>query len=242
MADRAIHDPQLPTPLRDLIRTHWGAFLLGNIAPDARVSSGIRREDTHFFEYNATIPTPAMDKLIARNPRLRRAEVGDEHAAFIAGYAAHLAMDEVWCTDLLFPYFMNLWDGKFTSFQMLHICLGYLDSRDYQHLPATHHAALSEAQPSGWLPFIPDQALEAWKTLVVGQLPPDGVSLTLEILGQRIKMAQADMQVFIESEQAMQDYLWRNVPPEQVARVEEAMYQRAIHNLMTYLHPTGKSD
>ncbi len=44
-------------------------------------------------------------------------------------------MDEIWCTDLLFPKFMNGWEDGTLSFQMLHMLLASLDALDYQTLP-----------------------------------------------------------------------------------------------------------
>ena len=58
LARRLIADPSLPTTIRDLVQSAWGAFLLGSIAPDARISSGLDRANTHFFEYQPVIDPP----------------------------------------------------------------------------------------------------------------------------------------------------------------------------------------
>lgn len=238
-AQRLIDDPtdQGFEPHRDLIVSNWGAFLLGNIAPDARVSSGLRRADTHFFEYESVITPPAMDAMLSAFPELRRSTVQDDaRAAFIAGYVAHLAMDEVWCTDILFPFFTKLWDGNFSSFQMLHICLGWLDARDLKTIPlATQYPALANATPDSWLPFMPDDAIRGWRDIVAGQIAPTGHSRTLEILGQRVAMSEAQMREFIESERAMNDYLWHNVPPATIAANDQRMADRARGNILAYL-------
>jgi len=233
-AQRVLADPTLGG-IADLLRAQWGAFLLGNIAPDARVSSGLRRADTHFFEYEPVIATPAIDVLLTLHPTVVRTAVRDDaQAAFLAGYVAHLALDEVWCTDILFPYFTKLWDGNFTSFQMLHIILGWLDARDRETLWETDYPALVSAQPTNWLPFIPDSAIAQWRDLVAAQIAPGGESKTLEILSQRIKMNEADMREFVQSERLMNDYLWRNVPPAAVEQAEAAMYARGLHNILTW--------
>jgi hypothetical protein len=237
-AQRVIDDPAL-APYQTLIDAHWGAFLLGNIAPDARVSSGIRRADTHFFEYAPEIDPPAMTAMLAQFPMLARNKItSDAQAVFIAGYLAHLAMDEVWCTDILYPYFTKLWDGNFTSFTMLHICLGWLDARDRATLPtATQYPALAGATPHDWLPFIPDSALIDWREIVARQIAPEGRSETLQILGQRVKMNEAEMREFIESEKAMNDYLWHNIPREAITANDQHMYERARDNILNYLSP-----
>src|SRR5258708_32907601 len=132
LAERLIHDPELPEPEHALLRASWGAFVLGSIAPDARVSSGMERGSTHFFEYQPKVDPPAVTAMLQRHAELQRAAISDEtRAAFIAGYAAHLAMDEIWCTDLLFPMFIHGgdWGDRTTKFLVLHALLAYLDRR-----------------------------------------------------------------------------------------------------------------
>src|SRR5882724_7305584 len=108
LAERLLADPALPPAEHDLLADHWGAFLLGSIAPDARVSSGLDRVSTHFFEYLPKVDPPAVTAMLTRHPDLRRDQIDDAgRVAFVAGYAAHLAMDQVWCTDLLFPAFFH---------------------------------------------------------------------------------------------------------------------------------------
>lgn len=242
-AQGTLTDPSL-APWNALIREQWGPFLLGNIAPDARISSGIRRADTHFFEYEPVIPVSAMQAMLTQYPVLASSQIEDDaRRAFLAGYVAHLAMDEVWCTDVLFPYFTNLWDGNFTSFQMLHMILAWMDEQDYRRLPAAEqYPALATAQPEAWLPFVPDKALIDWRDLVAEQLSPGGHSRTTEILGQRIRMNAAEMDEFIHSEQAMNDYLWRNVPRSAVAAAEHAMTDRARSYIRGYLNGSATAN
>jgi len=237
-ARRVITDERLPITARELIVTQWGAFLLGSIAPDARVSSGIRRADTHFFEYEPVIATPPLTLMLSRFPGLARSSVATEaQATFVAGYGAHLAMDEIWCVEMLFPHFMRPWDDEFTSFRMLHMLLGYLDGRDYQSLPiAEQYLALSTTVPDRWLPFIPDVALTEWRDVVADQMAPGRTSQTLEILSQRIKMSADDMRSFMTSQHKMDQYLWRNVSVSIVEAVEASMYAHARDTLIEYLN------
>lgn len=237
-AQRVSADELLPPATRDLITAQWGAFLLGNIAPDARVSSGIRRADTHFFEYEPVITTPPVTAMLSRFPELARTSIQSEaQEAFVAGYSAHLAMDEIWCVEMLFPHFMRPWDDEFTSFRMLHMLLGYLDGRDYQSLPmAAQYPALSAAAPDQWLPFIPDSALIEWRNVVAEQMVPVGNSQTLEILGQRIRMSAEDMRSFITAPEKMEQLLWQNVPLSVVETVEASMYARARATLIAYFN------
>src|SRR5438876_756682 len=133
LAHRLLRDPQLPPKFRSHLDKEWGAFLLGSIAPDARVTAGTHRGESHFFEYQPVVDPPPIIAMLTTYPNLQaNALSNDQHTAFIAGYAAHLKMDEVWCTDILFPVFIegNRWASKQTEYLMLHLLLAYLDQRD----------------------------------------------------------------------------------------------------------------
>src|SRR5262249_4134761 len=173
LAERLIHDPEWPGLVGSLLRASWGAFLLGSIAPDARVSSGMERGSTHFFEYQPKVEPPAVTAMLQRHAELQRTAITDEvRASFVAGYAAHLAMDEIWCTDLLFPVFIHGgdWGDRATKFLVLHAVLAYLDHRDRELLPESHYGQLAGAEPHGWLPFMEDSALIVWRDTIAKQL------------------------------------------------------------------------
>src|SRR5689334_2305202 len=174
LAERLLADPVLPQPIHDLLAENWGAFLLGSIAPDARVSSGLDRVSTHFFEYLPKVDPPAVSAMLKKHKALRRIQITDNaHLIFVAGYAAHLAMDEIWCTELLFPgFFDSNWGDSATKLLVLHVLLSHLDRRDRQLLPDNHYGLLSSAAPNGWLPFIDDDALVVWRDTIASQLAP----------------------------------------------------------------------
>src|SRR5258708_27250290 len=132
LAERLIADPVLPAGVRDFLVSNWGAFLLGSIAPDARVSSGIDRVGTHFFEYVPHIDPSAVQVMMTRHPELTRAALTeDAQRAFIAGYVAHLTMDQIWCTELLFPVFIEgKWGERAAKNLALHLLLSHTDQRD----------------------------------------------------------------------------------------------------------------
>jgi hypothetical protein len=234
LAERLIVDPVLPGPVRDLLRTAWGAFLLGSIAPDARVSSGISRVETHFFEYGPVIDPPPAAWMLAIHPGLRRTAIQDStRAAFVAGYVAHLAMDEVWCTDLLFPDFVqNEWGPQAARHLALHVLLGHLDERDRLKLPSNHYSHLASARPNRWLPFMSDVALTGWRDLIAAQIAPGAASQTLDILGKRIGKAGSELAAMVNSE--VGELVWSNVPLAHVTAVEEAMYVATRAAIIAY--------
>ncbi len=224
LAQRLMADPVLPGSVGDLLRAAWGAFLLGSIAPDARISSGISRAETHFFEYSPVIDPPPAAVMLARHADLRRAAIQDPaKAAFVAGYVAHLAMDEVWCTDLLFPSFVqDEWAAQAARNVALHVLLGHLDERDREKLPAGDYFQLASATPRGWLPFMSDPVLTGWRDLIADQIAPGGASQTLDILGKRIGKAGPELASMVSSQ--IGALVWSNVPRLRVDAVEEAMY------------------
>lgn len=232
-----LSDPQLPRAAHDLLQAEWGAFLLGSIAPDARVSSGFDRVHTHFFEYGPVIDPPPVAAMLARHPDLRRPAIQDEtRAAFVTGYVAHLAMDAVWCTAVLYPRFLHddSWAMPRTRSLLYHMLLGLLDQRDRSRLQDDDYRQLSSTAPDHWLPFISDEGLCGWRDAVASQIAPGASSLTLSILGQRIGMQASEMAAFVENEARMAP-LWQAVPPTHLAAVEEATYSATRQAVTRYL-------
>jgi hypothetical protein len=237
LARRLLTDPQLPRTAHDLLQAEWGAFLLGSIAPDARVSSGFDRVHTHFFEYGPVIDPPPVITMLARHPDLRRSAIQDESkAAFVAGYVAHLAMDEVWCTGVLYPRFLHddSWATLRTRSMLYHMLLGLLDQRDRSELQDADYRQLSSTAPDHWLRFIGDEGLRRWRDAVASQIAPGASSLTLSILGQRIGMQASEMAAFVADEARMAP-LWQAVPLTQLAAVEEAAHSATRRAVASYL-------
>jgi hypothetical protein len=236
-AQRLIDDPALVSEHRDFLASHWGPFLLGNVAPDGHHGTGSEREDTHFFIYQPRVDPPATQAMLDEYPLLQKSNLGDSaQAAFVAGYLAHIAMDVVWCEDMLFTYFHGGdWGSQEERFFMLHVILAFMDQRDYQHLTPQHQAALASALPDNWLPFFPDEALVNWRDIVAGQIPPAGSSRTVEILGRRVSQGIQELASVLESPARLNAELWANVPREALAQVEATMYQRMFEIVTTYL-------
>lgn len=225
LAERLAHDPELPAPARDLIREAWGAFLLGSIAPDARVSGGLPRSGTHFFHYGPVIkPRPAATMLGAhpelRHPTLARDPV---HAAFVAGYAAHLTMDEIWCVKVLFPHFIIPGGPGDERLTLFHVFLGTLDARDRRRLPAEQYDALRHTAPHHWTPFMADADLLAWREVVAPQLAPGGQSLTVSILAKVLHVTPPHMAELM-ADTALHEELAEILPGPTLRHLEETMY------------------
>jgi hypothetical protein len=232
-AERLLHDPEVTLPLRTLLQTENSAFLLGNVAADARVDSGMQRADTHFYHYDEPITQHAWRVMLERHPTLTTPNSA-AHQAFLAGYVAHLSMDEIWLVDMLRPHFVEReWATQQSRFFMLHIVLVYMDERDYGTLDSQRRALLQAAQPDSWLPFMSDEVLKRWGNFIAEQLPP-GESQTLEVFGASIHKSVDDFRAVLDSPEHMQADLWDNITPATLAGVEARMYNFAREQMLTF--------
>lgn len=236
VAQRLLDEPTLDPAHRVLLGRQRAAFLLGSVAADARVGAGTPRSATHFYHYvqhmNAMPPWRVM---MEAHPVLW-SPVDDAHEAFIAGYVAHLAMDEIWSRRMVAPYFVGgAWGDQRLRFVMLHVILIVLDERDERMLAGWQAEALGQAVPRNWLPFLPDAALIDWRDLIYQQIRPGGISLTLNIFGQRAGKTPQELRQLLDSEQAMYEQLWQYVPQAYLAEVEQAMYAHCVSQMAAFL-------
>ena len=139
IARELLADPGLGPAARQALAAEWPAFLFGNIAPDAQTVSGQSREATHFFPVPLGGAPPAHERLFARHPDLARPDaLPPAQAAFLAGYLAHLALDQLWVAEIFAPVFgeRQTW-GTFPERLYLHNALrAYWDAQDLGRLPA----------------------------------------------------------------------------------------------------------
>ncbi len=234
ITQRLLKDDAIPTTIRDELDQTRPAFLLGNVAADARVGASMRREDTHFYSYGQPIERSPWRVMLAEYPMLETPHDAD-HRAFIAGYVAHLSVDEYWTKHMTHPRFAyDEWGDRMERFYMLHILLITMDARDYQRIEAWQPPALSQAKPNHWLPFLPDDGLCGWRDLIHDQIKPSGESQTLEIFGGRISKTPAEMQAIVDDRDEIQARLWDHVPQADVAEIETGMYRYARQQLITY--------
>jgi hypothetical protein len=240
-ARRLLHDEQVPAEMRALFDAHLGAFWLGNVAADAQVITSIKREDTHFYSYDRPMEDLPWRVMLSMHPALRDLHDGVARA-FLAGYVAHLAMDEVWLVEMLRPHFAEReWAPRPTRFYMLNILLVYMDERDYTEVNEGQHGistALGQARSDHWLPFLPDDVLHDWGSLIARQTAPGGRSETLDIIAPRVNRTPPELRAFLDSSEQMSRNLWDHVPPDLLALVETAMYDHARTQMLIYLNET----
>jgi hypothetical protein len=238
-AQRLLTDPLLPTAIRSALQAACPAFLLGSVAADARTNGSLKREDTHFYSYDQGIHAHPWRVMMERFPQLWQQPSADAQA-FLAGYVAHLSVDEIWSLDILGPHFAGRqWAPDRQRFLMLHVLLMVMDERDRALLEPWQAETLSQAAPEGWIPFMTDGLLAEWRDFIGGQLPPVGDSQTLAVFGQRINYTPAELRTLLDDAALLERDLWAHIPQTTLAAVEAQMYAHARQELMTYWSEAG---
>ncbi|MEP7292854.1 MAG: zinc dependent phospholipase C family protein [Chloroflexota bacterium] len=235
IAQQLLSDPAIPAQHRKLLNAQRGAYLLGSVVADASVLAGLKRDETHFYSFDKPMEDHPWRVMLAKYPALQAAS-GNEWRAFLAGYVMHLSMDEIWSLHMTGPEFADgTWAPRPQRFVMLHILLIYMDERDKALLDPPLNEALRDAAPHCWLPFMSDEVLREWGSLIYGQVIPGGVSETLEIYGARIGKTPDELRAILDSPERMQADLWTHVTPETVARVEAQMLVHAREQMVMCL-------
>jgi hypothetical protein len=233
-AQRLLNDEAIPASVRQPLTAELGAFLLGNIAADARTESGLRREDTHFYSYDKGITDHPWRVMMNLHPALQIPH-SPAQRAFLAGYIAHLSMDEWWSLHMLGPHFAGRdWAPRQTRFLMLHILLIYMDERDLSLLLPWQYQGLTSAEPDNWLPFMNDTILSGWRDFIAGQIKPGSESLTLQVFGGRINKQPAELRAILDVPERMDADLWQHIAPALLADIEAGMYNHARQQMLTY--------
>jgi len=213
-AEEILARPELAPDVRADLRAQWPAFLLGNTAPDVQTISGQPREATHFFRVPIQTGPRAELQMLARHPVLAgRPALPAPHAAFIAGYLAHLVFDQLWIRDIFEPYFgqQPAW-GSFRERLYLHNVLrADVDAQDLARLGPAVPQALQAAEPNSWLPFVDDHHLRAWRDLIADQLS-SGAGRTVEVFAQRARIDPQEFAALLASPEQMQQRVFSHFP------------------------------
>jgi len=197
-AQRLLADPDLPQGVRNRLALELPAFLLGSIAADAtRLHAPGTREDTHFYRYDEPFDGQPWRRMLERHPILLQPR-DEAQRIFLAGYVAHLAMDEIWTREIMWPLMRGIDDVDERRRRALAITLlmTHCDERDYVVIAASSVDALGMAQPRAWLPFLSDADLVTMRDLILGQLRDR--SQTLEILSRRWGLTPQDFRTTLD--------------------------------------------
>ncbi len=241
MAREVLEEGDLSVPARELLWTQYGAFLLGHTAPDVQTVSGQRREETHFYTLPPSTTTPAAQVLLDTYPALAHPEhLRPAHAAFLAGYIAHLLADELWWREVFHPYFGPHagWDSWEERLFLHNVLRTWLDEQDQARLNGQERIALATVEPEGWLPFIRDEDLRAWRDDLVEQLQPGHRIRTAEVFAERMGVPAEAVEAAAHSPERMV-WIFRHVPPEHLRFYREEVRQQSGRLINRYLRTIG---
>jgi hypothetical protein len=172
----------------DRLLDQRAAFLFGNTAPDVQTVSGQLREATHFFAIPLKSNRAAHLEMFERYPGLAPARsISAAHAAFIAGYICHLALDVMWIRDIYQPHFgpQAKWTTPHERSVYHNILRAWCDRNDQQRLNVDTGSILATVQPDHWLPFTSDRYLIDWRNVLADQFQPGAGIRTIEIFAAR---------------------------------------------------------
>jgi hypothetical protein len=236
LAEEMLRRNDLSISTRRHLTQQRGPFLLGHTAPDVKTVSGQRREACHFYTVPRASDRPACDALFDAYPALARVEaLPRSQAAFIAGYIAHLVMDEVWLGDVFERYFLQDW-GPLRERLFLHNVLRtWVDSRDQAKLNGNVAQDLREAEPHDWLPFVDDRNLCVWRDWLVEQLTCGQHMQTAEVFARRMGVPAGEVEAVARSPQQMEKRVFRYVPRSALASFRETVYVRSITLVDSYI-------
>ena len=216
LAEDNLTDSALSPAAREWLAAERGAFLLGTIAPDVQTVSGQLREATHFFTFPPTDTRPAHDVMLAQHPTLARAShLAPACAAFIAGYIQHLTLDELWIGRVFSPCFGRRagWGTAHERVLTHNVLRTWLDQRDGVRLKCDVSGALSQVEPDGWLPFVAEGYLRAWRDEIARQLVPGMPIQTVEVFAARLQIPPAEFRRVLESPEEMQRRVFARLRP-----------------------------
>lgn len=241
MSDSLLGDSALDRKSQNFLAAHRPAFMFGNTAPDVHTISGHERHSTHFFTIPIHNSVPAQKVMLARYSNLKYSDhLPADQVAFLAGYMAHLLLDQLWIQQVFQPYFATNVKRKDIQRQLfLHNVLRvYLERRHLHHLDADMGNVLSEAQPRNWLPFVDDSHLCQWRDSLVNQLQPGANMLTVEVFAQRMNRSTQDFEAILGSQQAMDTDLLSLVSEVTLHKFQAHALEQSIDMLYSYLFHT----
>ncbi|MER3513972.1 MAG: hypothetical protein C4310_05910 [Chloroflexota bacterium] len=238
VAQKILAEPGLDAELRELLTRQAGPFYFGNTAPDVQVVSGQPREATHFSALPPTDPRPSYEVMFAAYPALARPEAMPEaRAAFLAGYIAHLLLDDLWMQRIFYPYFGRnaTWGQDLRERLVLHNILR--THLDFEDLPALNNGTgrlLQSARPYRWLPFTEDRYLVLWRDEIAAQLAPGAPVRTVEVFARRMGIPTEEFAALLAPE-VIAERIFSRLAPEQLAAFRQEGLERSIALIGEYL-------
>jgi hypothetical protein len=236
LAEEILHGDDLPPATARLLTRQRGPFLLGNTAPDVQTISGQRRDETHFYTIPRTTDRPACETLFDTHPQLTHAGLlPPAQAAFIAGYVAHLLLDELWLVDVFQRHFLRDWGPLHERLFLHNVLRTWMDARDQRQLNSSMDTALRKAEPRRWLPFVADEHLRAWRDWLVEQLVPGHTVQTAQVFARRMGVSVAEMEAVLMSPHQMEQRVFCRIPRTALQSFHDIGYARSVALITRYI-------
>ena len=237
LAEEILGGNALSPAVRRLLTQQRGPFLLGHTVPDVQTISRQGREETHFYTIPRTTDCPAYETFFDAHPRLSHPEtLLPAQAAFIAGYVAHLLLDELWLDDIFLRYFMGQeWASLHERLFLHNVLRTWMDRRDQQRLDGSVAAALREVELHGWLPFVGDEHLRVWRDWLAEQLDPAHSVETAQVFARRMGVAVSEVEEVLRSPQQMEERIFRHIPQAALHSFHDVGYEQSVELINRYL-------
>ena len=235
-ASEILAHPDLAPAAQAALAAQSPAFLLGSTAPDVQTVSGQAREATHFFPVPLNGAPAATGALLGRYPALAgAAALPADQAAFVAGYLGHLVFDQLWIARIFEPVFgpEQHW-GAFRERLYLHNVLrAHWDAQDLARLTPDTARGLNAAEPRGWLPFVVDEHLRAWRDLLGDQLG-SGAGRTVEVFAERMRVDPVAFAELLASPDELERQVLRRLPPGTLAEYRAQALEASARTISAY--------
>jgi hypothetical protein len=231
------HGALAPEPKARLLSAR-PAFLFGNTAPDYVTLASLPRETAHFFNVPIRRAEPAHQRLLGQFPALRASSsLPDPQAAFIAGYLAHLWLDQAWIVTVFEPIFgPTVRRDSFQQRLLDHNLLrAHLDRSARSNLPDGLAEELTAAEPRDWLPFADDYDLAAWRDLLAQQLSPGGRSRTVDVFARRHGISSSSFTEMLNSGPMMMQAVFQHLSSHTLSHLQQEWLNRSVELLNDYL-------
>ena len=242
IAEDILEDSRLHALVRNQLFDDLPAFLFGNVAPDVQAISRYTREDTHFFSIDNVGKNVAYKAMLSKHKELSNTRLlSPVRSAFVAGYLAHLLLDQAWIMEVFNPVFGKKvnW-GEFRERLFLHNVLRtFLDQNDYDNLPSDidQRFALNLSSVR-WLPFVDNNDLYRWHKFLSEQLVDGLSSRTVEVFAGRMGLKPEDFEEILLDDDVMEKKIFSRM-----SRIRlDKFRQRALDNTIVMLNDYFSSD
>ena len=241
LAERIIVDPGLTSLVSNHLHKYSSEFLFGNVAPDYQALSQHSRTTSHFYSINNTSSEIAYKNMLLTHTSLSNVKrMSDRHSAFVAGYLAHLLVDQQWKFEVFDPVFgqYQTWEN-FQERMFLHNVLRiYLDGISYQCLPPDICRRFSlDLSSVDWLPFASNVDLERWYNFIYEQLMDGSSPKTLEVFSSRMNRNTDDFYEILASQELLEEHIFSRISIEYLDEFCDHVSKKVI-NMLNYYFDT----